>query len=185
MQAPLAAGHTHICPMPRDWDMVVTSWSPGLDPLTRGFRLRNSRETHSFGPILGNAPDAVPRTRCPWDAMLPSAVRRCRVPRSARFGQIHRGGAAIGLLFNLKREFLPLVERSHPRFLDGTDMDEDVLAALFGADEAIAFGCVEPLHGACGHRLLAFPVTGGPFRTSSQTTLLHRGATANRDALPW
>src|ERR1019366_10447375 len=131
MQAPVAARHTHIYPMPRDWHMVVSSWSPGLDPLTRGSRLRNSRETHNFGAHFGKcprcgAPDAVPRMRCPWDAMLPSAVRRCRVPRSARFGQIHRGGAAIGLLFNLKREFLPLVERSHPRFLDGTDMDEDV-----------------------------------------------------------
>src|ERR1700738_2055599 len=65
-------------------------------------------------------------------------------------------------------------------------MDEDVLSAGFRADEAVAFGCVKPFYGASGHRLVAFPVAGGPFGTSCQTTLLHRGATAiaHRDALP-
>ena len=108
-----------------------------------------------------------------------------RKPRSGRLGQIYRGGTAVGLLLDLKREFLPLVQRAHAGFLDCADMDKDILAPCLRADEAIAFGCIEPFYGACGHRLLAFPVAGGPFGTSSQTTLLHRGATANRDALPW
>jgi hypothetical protein len=108
-----------------------------------------------------------------------------RKPRSGRLGQIYRGGTAVGLLLYLKREFLPLVQRAHSSFLDCADVDKDIFAPCLWADEAVAFGCIEPFYGACGHRLLAFPVAGGPFGTSSQTTLLHRGATANRDALPW
>src|SRR6185503_10565062 len=91
----------------------------------------------------------------------------------------------IRLLFDFEREFLTLVQRAHASLLDSADVDKDILAPGFRANEAIAFGRVEPLHGACGHRLVAFPLAGGPFGTSSQTTLLHRGATANRDALPW
>ena len=38
------------------------------------------------------------------------------------------------------------------RTLDRRDVQEDVLAAGFRGDEAVAFGLVEPFHGAVGHR---------------------------------
>ena len=56
--------------------------------------------------------------------------RRERDSLSARFRQINRGGAAVGLLLDLERELLPFVEGSHARLLDGADMDEDVLSPL-------------------------------------------------------
>jgi len=82
--------------------------------------------------------------------------------------EIHRGGAAILLLLDLEADLLTLVQASQPRLLHGADVDEDILPARIRGDEAVAFGRIEPLNGALGHRHVAFlpadgaPVTGRP-----------------------
>jgi hypothetical protein len=48
-------------------------------------------------------------------------------------------------------DLLAFVQRADPGALDGADMDEDVLAAVIGLNEAEAFLTVEPLDLAAGH----------------------------------
>src|SRR5689334_4865468 len=63
--------------------------------------------------------------------------------------QVHRRGAA-GALVGLKlvRDFLTFAEAPHAGALERRRMDEDVLAAVVGLDETIAFGFIVPLDGS-------------------------------------
>src|ERR687886_1096051 len=66
--------------------------------------------------------------------------------------------AALG--HHLVGDLLVLVQGLQPRGLHGGDVDEHVLAAVLGLDEAEALVGVEPLHGAGGHATLSLR-TGG------------------------
>jgi hypothetical protein len=52
---------------------------------------------------------------------------------------------------HFEAELLALDEFAHSSALDGGDVDESVLAAVIGLDEAEAFGGIEPFHCAGGH----------------------------------
>jgi hypothetical protein len=62
-------------------------------------------------------------------------------------------GALAGpaVLDDLIADLLAFVEPLHAGALDSRDMDENVLAAIIGLDEAEALGTVEPFHCACRH----------------------------------
>ena len=51
-------------------------------------------------------------------------------------------------LLDLHTDALVFSQRTDARTLDGGDVDENVLAAIVGSDEAEALGGVEPLDGA-------------------------------------
>ena len=51
----------------------------------------------------------------------------------------------------LERDPLAFIQSRKSGTLDGGDMHECILAAVIGADESIAFGCVEPFHGSSSH----------------------------------
>lgn len=70
--------------------------------------------------------------------------------------EIHRRRTPILLLLDLEANFLPFAQAAQPRLLNRADVNEDVLAPGIGSDEPIAFGRVEPLYGAHGHRRVAF-----------------------------
>src|SRR5579863_6451524 len=69
-------------------------------------------------------------------------------------------GALIG--DNLVSDFLPFVEVPKPGALDGADVDEHVLAAIIGLDEAEALRCVEPFDGSSSHRCSPVVEWSGP-----------------------
>src|SRR5215475_13398129 len=58
-------------------------------------------------------------------------------------------GAAIG--DDLVRDLLAFAQRAEAGTLDGADVNEHVLAAVVGLNEAIALGRVKPLHGSHAH----------------------------------
>src|SRR4030081_2124012 len=66
---------------------------------------------------------------------------------------LSRGLAAIGNLFVFHR--LSFVERGKASFLDGRNMNENVLAAARGLDEPKTFGRVEPLHSTFSHHVVS------------------------------
>jgi hypothetical protein len=55
----------------------------------------------------------------------------------------------IGLRF--ERELLALIERAQTSAFDGTDVNENVISAVVGLNEAEAFGRVEPLNCSGSH----------------------------------
>lgn len=57
------------------------------------------------------------------------------------------GGGAPALGDDFEAQPLPFGESGHPGTLHGGDVDEDVLAAVVGLDEAESLRGVEPLHG--------------------------------------
>src|SRR5208282_3076822 len=59
--------------------------------------------------------------------------------------QISRRGFALLALFELEADLLAFVERADAGFLHGGDVDEHVLAAAFGLNEAVSLLRVEPL----------------------------------------
>src|SRR5437899_2150039 len=61
----------------------------------------------------------------------------------------HLATAAVG--DELELDLLPFDQLTETGTLDSTDMDEGVLAAAIGLNEAEALGCVEPLHGSRSH----------------------------------
>src|SRR5207302_6648633 len=63
---------------------------------------------------------------------------------------------ALGALGDLELHLLTLCEAAEALHLDGRVVDEHVLAASVGSDEAIAFRIVEPLHGTSRHPSLPF-----------------------------
>src|SRR5262245_12432898 len=73
-------------------------------------------------------------------------------PRSTDFKVVRRLLAAI--TDNLIFDRLTLVERTKAGTLDSGDMDEHVSAAIFGLNESIALGRVEPFDSASSHHRL-------------------------------
>src|SRR5262249_20606900 len=55
------------------------------------------------------------------------------------------------VLFDLKLDLLPFIERAQSSALDRGDVDEYVFAACLRLDKSIALGWIEPLHGAARH----------------------------------
>src|SRR5262249_49935628 len=82
-----------------------------------------------------------------------------------RLGEVYRGGTPVLLLLDFKAEFLSLTQTTQTGLLHGADVNEDVLPARLGGDEAIAFGRIEPFYGALGHRRAAFLPADGHSRT--------------------
>src|SRR5207237_9055163 len=68
--------------------------------------------------------------------------------------QVDRAGAAALVGLELVGDALVLVEAVHPGLLDRADMDEGVLAAILGRDEAVALLGVEKFDLADGHDAL-------------------------------
>ena len=59
-----------------------------------------------------------------------------------------RGFAAAAILFEIEVHRLAFIQTRQTRLLDSRDVDEDILAATLGFDEAEALGGVEPLYDA-------------------------------------
>ena len=80
-------------------------------------------------------------------------------PSRSRLGgaQIFSGrfaGPAVG--DDVKADFLPLIEGAHAGAFNRADMNEDVIAAVGGLNEAEALLVVKPLHSSCVHREYPF-----------------------------
>src|ERR1700746_1991689 len=58
-------------------------------------------------------------------------------------------GPAVG--DDVKADFLPLIEGAHAGAFNRADMNEDVIAAVGGLNEAEALLAVKPLHNSCIH----------------------------------
>src|SRR6478672_1363585 len=70
--------------------------------------------------------------------------------------EVFRAGLAphlVGLQF--KRDLLAFGEAGKPGTLDRRDMNEHILTAVGGGDEAKALLTVEPLHSTCRHLLFS------------------------------
>jgi hypothetical protein len=66
--------------------------------------------------------------------------------------QVFRGGLArTAVLNNFEADLLAFDERRHAGALNGGDVDENVVSAVFRLDEAEAFGGIEELNGSDGH----------------------------------
>ena len=79
--------------------------------------------------------------------------------------EVFGGELAVAPGAKLVAQALAFAERSEARALDSGDVDEGVLRAVVGRDEAVALGRVEPLYGPGRHgrRLqLARSASGGP-----------------------
>src|SRR6478609_8013172 len=76
--------------------------------------------------------------------------RRGTMPRrqSLRGLEVDSAGAAVASGFELVLNALVLLQRHHAGAFDRADMDEGVVAAIFGADETIALIVVEEFYGA-------------------------------------
>src|SRR5690606_15847591 len=60
--------------------------------------------------------------------------------------------APIATAFHIEGHCLAVRNLVKASALHRRDVKEDVLRAAFGLDEAKTFSCVEPFHGAVGHR---------------------------------
>src|SRR5690606_6545107 len=65
--------------------------------------------------------------------------------------QVRGRAAAVAAGLQFIGDFLVVVQAGQAGALDRRNMDEHVLAAVIGCDEAIAFGGVEPFYGAGSH----------------------------------
>src|SRR6185295_16223891 len=103
----------------------------------------------------------VPRMTGP-DKLLALLVGRRLVGAGFGLGRIlgrlevGRSHLAAIVLLQLVADALVLAQRLHARALDGADVDEGVLAAAVGLDEAVALGFVEEFNCADWH-LSDFP----------------------------
>ena len=70
--------------------------------------------------------------------------------RSVGERQILGGGLAVASGGQVIGDFLAFRERAQAGLLDGRNMNEGVLGAVFRFDEAIAFVGVEEFNGTCG-----------------------------------
>src|SRR5689334_25350728 len=78
-----------------------------------------------------------------------SVVRHQRkVPLADLLEIVGRQLAAAVVSDELELDLLPFSQVAEAGALDGTDMDEGILAAVVRLDEAKALGRVEPLHGS-------------------------------------
>ena len=88
-----------------------------------------------------------------------NAKRAARgMPGAARFEclgsgelNVRRALAAVAAGFEVVGHLLIVGEAGEACTFNGADVNENVLAAAIGRDEAEAFGGVEPFHGASGH----------------------------------
>src|SRR5262249_45188228 len=140
------------CPHALAGRMIVARYRPA--PRDRAARravhcpptpIINVRDQHGLGPA------GAPTSAAGGFARLLVGLR-----------PIHRGGSAVLLLFDLETNLLAFAETSQARLLHGADMDEDILSAGIWRNEAVAFGWIEPLYGALGHRRAAFLPVGLP-----------------------
>ena len=65
--------------------------------------------------------------------------------------QVHSASAPFPAGFEVVGNLLVVGDAGQAGALNSGDVNEHVLAAALGCDEAEAFGCVEPFHGASGH----------------------------------
>src|SRR3546814_5650757 len=65
--------------------------------------------------------------------------------------QVYRRSLAIPANFDFVGDPLILFEREHTGSLHGRDVDEAVLAAVFGSNEAVTLVGVDEFYGADGH----------------------------------
>ena len=63
-------------------------------------------------------------------------------------------------LFKIEADHLALIKRTQACLLDGGDVDEDILAAVVGLDEAKPLCWIEPFDGAMGHDVLQVGLRG-------------------------
>jgi hypothetical protein len=64
-----------------------------------------------------------------------------------------RGFAGFTIGDEIERNLLSLAEAVQPGALDGTDVDEYILAAVSRLDEAKSLLAVEPLYGSLRHKI--------------------------------
>ncbi len=57
----------------------------------------------------------------------------------------------FGALFHFEGHFLAFLKRAKSSRGNRREMDEYILTAIFGCDEAEPLGVVEPLYGTCTH----------------------------------
>ena len=94
----------------------------------------------------------------PWKR----AERMLRPSNSSGQFDIVGAFAAVTTGAQLVSDLLVVGQTGQARTFDSRDVNEDVFAAIFGCDEAVAFGGVEPFYGACGHiRFLLFGAAHG------------------------
>src|SRR5687767_348639 len=98
---------------------------------------------HTIWAIAGRAP-----------AASEASARRQAPRRNRSVGERQVGGrlAAVAAALEVEGDLLAVVEMADAAALKRGDVDEDVLGATLGLDEAEALGGVEPFHGALGHR---------------------------------
>src|SRR6185437_489709 len=100
-------------------------------PLYRASLVGEARRGHK------KAPPSL-RPAAPFFVFGPALCRR----------EVDRGSPSLLAALKLVAELLAFVEVAHPGPLDGRDMDEHVLRAVVGLDEAVALLGVEPLYGS-------------------------------------
>lgn len=64
--------------------------------------------------------------------------------------------AAIAITLEVERDSLSVIETVDSGAFQRGHMDENVLRPACGCDKAKTFSCVEPFHGASGHRDVPF-----------------------------
>src|SRR5262245_20563574 len=76
----------------------------------------------------------------------------------AQGNRLSRGAQIVGRRFartaichDFVGDLLAFTQRSKPGTLDSADVHEHVIAAVIRLDEAVALGCVKPLHGSHAH----------------------------------
>src|SRR5690606_5288934 len=74
--------------------------------------------------------------------------KMCRASKRPDVGR----GRSLGARLDRELPLLPLGQRLEAAALDSRMMYEHVLAAVARADETVALGVVEPLHGSCRHK---------------------------------
>src|SRR5271169_6236563 len=96
-------------------------------------------------------------------------------PSGVRGLEIDRRGLALLAAFELIADPLAFDQVAQLRTLDGGDMDEHVLRAVFGLDESIALLRIKPLHGTNNHRA-SIRRNPAPAPSPAQTTFQFREA---------
>jgi hypothetical protein len=93
----------------------------------------------------------------PWRirvAAVDPLMDRGGIPTERRTLSLEIYGCVFAaILLNLVGDLLAFIETVQARALDSADMDENVLPAAVGLNEAETFGGVEPLDRACSHYL--------------------------------
>src|SRR5918992_1355550 len=148
------------------------------------------RDRRSSGPA---APDGADRfvATAHVDRSGPGQGARARGPRAEGIGWgLGSDGAdvvrlrALLALAGFEANPLALLQRLVPSPGDGRVVDEDVLAAVVGGNEAEALLAVEPLHGAVRHISSMVPGPGGGVATSRSQSDRQRPARTRRQATP-